>query len=110
MKKLEQKFATKDDLKQLEIRMDERFVSNDRFDELIRYLSVNMATKEDIRLINERLDNMTKEFSRWITIVENLVSPIQDLRLEYSAVIGQMSRQVPWHKEVGEIVSVPWEE
>ncbi len=66
LKKWAEKFATKQDLEQLKKWAEERFVTKEHLDAVIKELRETMATKEDLKRIENRM--ATKEQIESITI------------------------------------------
>ena len=59
-----------------------------------------VATKEDIRRVEDRLDSLEENLNRFVTASEKFTGAFEDLRLEYAAVSTQLSRHEDWIKQI----------
>jgi len=69
--------------------------------DIARIIAV-VATKEDIRGVNERLDSLEENLNRFVTASEKFTGAFEDLKLEYAAVSTQLSRHEEWIKMLAE--------
>ena len=67
--------------------------------DLARIVAV-VATKEDIRHIEERLSALEENLNRFVTASEKFTGAFHDLNLEYTAVSTQLSRHEEWIKKL----------
>jgi siroheme synthase (precorrin-2 oxidase/ferrochelatase) len=65
-----------------------------------------VATKEDIRRVEERLAALEENLNRFVTASEKFTGAFQDLKLEYAAVSTQLSRHEEWIKKLAEKTGV----
>jgi len=59
-----------------------------------------VATKEDVKRIEERLSSLEENLNRFVTASEKFTGAFEDLRLEYAAVSTQLSRHEDWIKQI----------
>lgn len=69
--------------------------------DIARIVSV-VATKEDIRHLDERISSLEENLNRFVTASEKFTGAFQDLKLEYAAVSTQLSRHEEWIKQIAE--------
>ncbi len=69
--------------------------------DLARIVAV-VATKDDIRRIEERLSTLEENLNRFVTASEKFTGGFHDLKLEYAAVSTQLSRHEEWIKKLAE--------
>jgi chromosome segregation ATPase len=68
-----------------------------------------VATKEDVRRVEERLSALEENLNRFVTASEKFTGAFQDLKLEYAAVSVQLSRHEGWIKKLAEKAGIPLE-
>ena len=68
-----------------------------------------VATKEDIRHLDERLSELEDNLNRFVTASEKFTGAFHDLKLEYAAVSTQLSRHEEWIKKLAEKAGVALE-
>jgi predicted nucleic acid-binding Zn-ribbon protein len=59
-----------------------------------------VATKEDIKRVEERIGALEDNLNRFVNASEKFTGAFQDLKLEYGAVSTQLSRHEEWIKEL----------
>ena len=69
--------------------------------DIARIIAV-VATKEDIKGVNERLGSLEENLNRFVTASERFTGAFEDLKLEYAAVSTQLSRHEEWIKAIAE--------
>jgi phage-related tail protein len=62
-------------------------------------LSAVLATKEDIRGLEERVSKLEESHQRLITSVDKLAKAVKDLQIEYVAVLTKVNRMEEWIKK-----------
>ena len=102
-------FATKRDLKKLETKLSSKLVSKKDYDRDISYIIMNMATKQDIVLQNERFSEYDEKYDHLVTLMDRLMVPLSVLREEFAMSGVQYQRQVDWNHKVAEKVNVPFD-
>lgn len=68
-----------------------------------------VATKEDVRHIEERLGTLEENLNRFVNASEKFTGAFHDLKLEYGAVSTQLSRHEEWIKELAKKAGVKLE-
>jgi len=61
-----------------------------------------VATKEDVKHIEKRLDTLEGNLNRFVTASEKFTGAFEGLRLEYAAVSTQLSRHEEWIKQIAQ--------
>ncbi|MFA6278914.1 MAG: hypothetical protein WCS97_02480 [Candidatus Paceibacterota bacterium] len=61
-----------------------------------------VATKEDVKLINERLGSLEENLNKFVTASDKFTGSFEALRLEYAAVSTQLTRHEDWIKQIAE--------
>jgi argininosuccinate synthase len=75
---------------------------------LDRLISV-VVTKEEIRPIENRMQDVAYNLERLVTAVDGLVKGYDDLRIEYVAIKSQLSRYERWFEELAKKTGVKLE-
>ena len=75
-------------------------------DEKIDRVIEQMATKDDLNEVKEKVEENSKAVHRILTIVEKLADPIQTIRTEYSAVSAQLERHDKWIKTLADETNI----
>ncbi|HVB80424.1 MAG TPA: hypothetical protein VNE82_10845 [Candidatus Binataceae bacterium] len=73
--------------------------------DLARIVAV-VATKEDVRRIEEEVAELRDNLNRFVTASEKFTGAFHDLKLEYAAVSTQLSRHEAWIKQLAEKAGV----
>jgi len=91
--------ATKEDIEN--IREDIENIRNDMDSTHteMAVMRIEMATKQDLQALDEKF---TKKFHEVLVIVEGLMKPISELKMEYAGMSHQLSRHEQWHKLIAE--------
>jgi len=72
----------------------------------IQKLVLNLATKDDIREVDERLSRVEKSLQSLSVSVEKFVKIASDLREEHAAISVQLTRHEKWIKELAKSVGI----
>ena len=79
---------------------------NDKLDLVID----QMATKEDVNLLESKIENLEKKFDlrfqQVLSAIDGLVKVVTDMQREYAAVAAQLSRHEQWIKLIAEKTGV----
>ena len=76
---------------------------------LIARMVAVVATKDDVKILENRLDAFQDSFDKLTAAVDKLAGAVQDLRLEYAAVSTQLSRHEEWLKKLADKVGLKLE-
>jgi hypothetical protein len=68
-----------------------------------------VATKEDVNRLDERVASLEENLNRFITASDKFVGGFHDLRLEYAAVSGQLTRHEEWIQKLADKAGVKLE-
>lgn len=66
----------------------------------IQKLVLNLATKDDVQRIEERLTDVEKSLRSLSVSVEKFVKIVSDLKEEHAAISVQLTRHERWIKEL----------
>lgn len=61
-----------------------------------------VATKEDVKRIDERLGSLEANLNKFVTASDKFTGSFEGLRLEYAAVSTQLTRHEDWIKQIAE--------
>ena len=67
--------------------------------DIARLVSV-VATKEDVKHLEGRIDAIDEKFDRQLVLLDKLIGRVEDMRIEYAAVSTQLSRHEEWIKQL----------
>ena len=90
--KLKTVFATKQELKDLDGKVD-RVIEQ-------------MVTKQDFQELKMAIENTDEKVSHLVTIVENLIEPIQTIKTENTVITSQLNRHDKWIKTLADKAKV----
>ena len=68
-----------------------------------------VATKEDIAEIKETFADLDEKYDRQLVLLDKLVGKVDAMRLEYAAVLTQLSRHEGWIKQLAEKAGISLE-
>ena len=72
----------------------------------IQKLTEVLATKEDIKALDERVSHLEETQDRILSILDNLTKRVEDMHAEYVAVRMTMERHERWIKEIADKAGV----
>jgi len=75
----------------------------------IKKLVEVFATKEDIRDLKQDIAGLREAVQALTISVDKLVKAVEDLRLEYTAIIAQINRHEKWIKQIAEKLGIKLE-
>ncbi len=93
--------ATKDDMTELEIRLNEQLRN-----ELAAHIAPLIASN---KTLIKRQDDLDQKFNHMMNTIDGLAVPIARLLEENSVSAAQYSRQIDWNNKVGAKVGIPFE-
>ncbi len=100
------------------------FVTHVEHEDAFSFIVENMATKEDLRNLEDKFDrkfygfeskfdkkfeDLEGKFDQVMVTLDGIAGAVQDMRLESSVSVAQYARQVEWNHRVAEKIDVPFE-
>jgi predicted nucleic acid-binding Zn-ribbon protein len=66
-----------------------------------------LATKDDVRRLEERVGNLEEMMQRVLSALDRLATQFEKLNIEYAAISEQLSRHDRWIREIAKKAKVP---
>ena len=68
-----------------------------------------LTTKQDFKLLEEKVDSMQEAQNRLLTAIDGLTKVIANLRIEYSAITSQLTRHEKWIQQIAQKANIKLE-
>ena len=84
-------------------------ISEKDISKLISRIVAVVATKQDVKKLEERVDMLDEKFDRQLVLLDGLVGTVHDMRIEYAGVSTQLTRHDTWIGQLADTVQMKLE-